>query len=78
MKRIKISHLSAIKKFSNKDKKYRISDHEKFLTNYVSVPTARKIIKELVELKIVSVIKSTEYLRVKYLVVKETDLEKYL
>ena len=78
MKRININHLRAIKKFRNKDINYKISDYEKFLVNYVSIPTARKIIKELVEYKIVSVIKSKEDLRVKYLEIIETDIEKYL
>ena len=78
MKRININHLRAIKKFRNKDINYKISDYEKFLANYVSIPTARKIIKQLIELKIVKVIKSKEDLRVKYLVTTETDIEKYL
>ena len=78
MKRININHLRVIKKFSKNNKKYKISDYEKFLANYVSIPTARKIIKQLIELKIVDVIKSKEDLRVKYLVIKDTDIEKYL
>ena len=78
MKVININHLRAIKKFRNKDINYKISDYEKFLTNYVSIPTARKIIKQLIELKMVKVIKSKEDLRVKYLVVNDTDIEKYL
>ena len=75
-KRININHLRAIKKF--KDKNYKISDYEKFLTTYVSIPTARKIIKELIELKIVKVIRSKEDLRVKYLEITDADIEKYL
>ena len=78
MKRININHLRAIKKFRNKDINYKISDYEKFLANYVSIPTARKIIKQLIELKMVKVIKSKEDLRVKYLVINDTDIEKYL
>jgi DNA-binding MarR family transcriptional regulator len=78
MQRININHLRVIKKFSLGDKKYKVSDYEKFLNNYVSIPTARKIIKELIELNIVSVIKSKEDLRVKYLVINDTDIEKYL
>ena len=78
MKRININHLRAIKKFRNKDINYKISDYEKYLSNYVSIPTARKIIKQLIELKIVKVIKSKEDLRVKYLVISDTDIEKYL
>jgi hypothetical protein len=78
LKRININHLRAIKKFSIGNKKYKISDYEKFLTNYVSIPTARKIIKELIELKIVSVIKSEKDLRVKFLVLNDKDIHKYL
>ena len=78
MKRININHLRVIKRFANKMNKYKISDYEKFLTNYVSVPTARKIIKELIDLKIVSVTPSKEDLRVKYLKIDSSDIEKYL
>ena len=78
MKRININHLRVIKKFSKCDKKIKISDYEKFLTDYVSIPTARKIIKELIEMNIVSVIKSESDLRVKYLVINDSDIEKYI
>ena len=76
--RININHLRAIKNFSEDGKKYKISEYEKFLNNYVSIPTARKIIKELIELKIVSIIRSEEDLRVKFLVVNDKDIQKYL
>ena len=78
MKRININHLRAIKEFSKSKKKYKITDYEKFLTNHVSIPTARKIIKELIELNIVGILKSESDLRVKYLVVNDTDIEQYL
>jgi len=78
MKAININHLRVIKKFSRDNKKNKISDYEKFLTNYVSTPTARKIIKELIEFKIVKVIKSEEDLRVTYLEIIDSDIEKYL
>ena len=80
MKRININHLRVIKKFRFRGEraKFKISDYEKFLTDYVSIPTARKIIKELIELNIVSIIKSQSDLRVKYLVINDTDIEKYL
>jgi DNA-binding MarR family transcriptional regulator len=78
MKRISINHLRAIRKFSNEDINYKVSDYEKFLANYVSIPTARKIIKQLIELQIVDVIKSKDDLRVKYLVINDKDIEKYL
>ena len=78
MKKLNINHLRAIKNFRNKDISFKISDYEKFLITYVSMPTARKIIKELIEYEIVSVIRSKEDLRVKYLEINETDIEKYL
>ena len=78
MKRININHLRVIKKFSNNENCYKVSDYEKFLANFVSIPTARKIIKELIELKIVGVIKSKNDLRVKYLVINDTNIEKYI
>ena len=77
MNRININHLRVIKNFSCKTNS-KISDYERFLSDYVSVPTARKIIKELIELKIVRVIKSEEDLRVKYLEITDPDIEKYL
>ena len=78
MKRININHLRVIKKFSSNKKRHKISDYEKFLNNYVSIPTARKIIRELIELQIVQVIKSKDDLRVKYLLLNDSDMEKYL
>jgi len=78
MKRININHLRAIKKFSKDGGKHKISDYEKFLNKYVSIPTARKIIRELIELSIVKVMKSKKDLRVKFLVVNDKDIEKYL
>lgn len=78
MKRIKINHLRVIKEFGNKKKSYKVSDYEKFLSNFVSLPTARKIIKELIELKIVNVIKSKDDLRVKFLEIKDSNTDKFL
>ena len=78
MNRININHLRVIKKFSIDSKENKVSDYEKFLINYVSIPTARKIIKELIEFNIVSVIKSKKDLRVKLLKINDKDIEKYL
>ena len=78
MKRININHLRAIKKFRNKQKKYKVSDYEKFLANYVSIPTARRINRELIEINLVSVIKSEEDLRVKFLVLLNLYLQDFL
>ena len=78
MKRININHLRVIKNFGNCDQLYKISDYEKFLSDYVSVPSARKIIKELIEFKIVKVINSKDDLRVKHLRVVDKNIDKYL
>ena len=78
MKRININHLRVIKKFKDSGEKSKISDYEKYLCDYVSIPTARKIIKELVELNIVKVIKSKDDLRVKNLKVIDRNIDKYL
>ena len=78
MKSININHLRVIKKFACNDQKYKVSDYEKFLSNYVSIPSARKIIKELIEYEIVAITRSSEDLRVKHLKVVDTNIDKYL
>ncbi|MAV05405.1 MAG: hypothetical protein CMI71_00120 [Candidatus Pelagibacter sp.] len=78
MKILTINHLRAIKNFSKSNTNNKISDYEKFLNQFVSIPTSRKIIKELIELKLVKVISSKDDLRVKFLVVTECDLEKLI
>ena len=77
-KRLNINHLRVIKKFRDSEEKNKISDYEKYLSNYVSIPTARKIIKELIEFKIVKVTKSKNDLRVKYLKVIDRNINKHL
>ena len=57
---------------------YKISDYEKFLLEYVSIPTARKIIKELIEFNINRVNKSDNDLRVNFLEIIDSDRDKYL
>ena len=78
MKRLTINHLRAIKHFRKSNMNNKISDYEKYLCNFVSVPTSRKIIKELIELKLAKVIASTDDLRVKFLVLNDTDFEKLI
>ena len=56
--------MRVIKRFSDKREEYKVSDYEKFLIQYVSVTTARKIISELIEFKIAKVVKSKKDLRV--------------
>ena len=77
MRRISINHLHAIKIFPDKPLS-KTSDWENFLSQYVSVPTARKIIKDLIELKIVRVDSSREDRRVRLLTVVKPDIEKFL
>ena len=77
MRRISINHLRAIKMFADKPL-CKTSDWESFLTKYVSEPTARKIIGDLLELKIVRVDSSREDRRVRLLTVVESDIERFL
>lgn len=77
MRRIGINHLRTIKEFADKPMS-KTSEWESFLIQYVSLPTARKIIKELVELKIVRIDQSSEDRRLKLLTVLEPDIERFL
>ncbi|MBT6675103.1 MAG: hypothetical protein HOB02_07755 [Proteobacteria bacterium] len=77
MRRISINHLRTIKMFADKPL-CKTSDWESFLTKYVSPPTARKIIGDLIELKIVRVDSSSEDGRVRLLTVVESDIERFL
>lgn len=78
MHRVNINHLRAINFFKSKKGKNKISDYENFLSKYVSIPTARKIVKELIEFGIVKIIKSNTDRRVKWLILVEKDIKKYL
>ena len=78
MKNININHLRVIKRFSSNKQNYKVSDYEKFLSNYVSTPSARKIIRELIEYGIVSIHRSSDDRRVKHLSIVDKDIEKYL
>ena len=78
MKQININHLRVINFFKSQKGKNKISDYENFLSQHVSIPTARKIIKELIEFGIVKVIKSNNDRRVKWLILIEDDVKKYL
>ena len=69
--------MNAIKMFSDKLLS-KTSDWENFLSQYVSVPTGRKIIKDLIELKIVCVDSSREDGRVRLLTVVESDIGRFL
>ena len=77
MRRISINHLRAIKMFADKPL-CKTSEWESFLTKHVSEPTARKIIGDLIELKIVRVDSSREDRRVRLLTVAKPDIERFL
>lgn len=78
MKRIGLIHLKAIKNFGSNAKGCKVKDYETFLTSFVSLPTARKIIADLIDLKIVKVSNSKNDKRVKMLTVVDNNYEKYI
>ena len=55
-----------------------MSDYERYLMTHVSFPTARKIIKDLINANLVSCEASNNDKRMKLLTVKETDYDKYI
>ena len=55
-----------------------MTDYERHLIRHVSLPTARKIIKELINANLVSCEASNNDKRMKLLTVKETDYDKYI
>ena len=77
-KKISINHLRVIKFFGGKKDIFKVTDYEKFLNKFVSLPTARKIIRELVELKLVEKISSNEDKRIRYLKIIDTNFEKLI
>ena len=76
--KIGINHLRAVKHFSKIKEATKVSDYEKFLLDFVSIPTARKIIKELIEFNFVKVIKSSKDLRIKNLQVVKSQIDEYI
>ena len=77
MKRLTINHLRLLK-YGRTKKNLKISDYEKYLVNYVSLPTARKIIRDIVELQLGEKTQSTSDKRVKYLLIKDISYEQFL
>lgn len=77
-KKITINHLRAIKFFTEKSELSKVNDYEKYLNKFVSMPTARKVIKELIDLKIVEKISSVEDKRIKYLKIIDSDFHKFI
>lgn len=77
-KKITLNHIRAIKHFSKYNDSNKVSDYERFLLQYVSIPTARKIIKELIDLSFVRVEVSRQDKRVKNLTVINDSIEEFL
>lgn len=72
-----IHHLRVLKEFSDKPGK-KMTDYERHLIRHVSLPTARKIIKDLINANLVSCEASNNDKRMKLLTVKETDYDRYI
>ena len=77
MKNISINHLRVIKKFQGKGP-LMVKDYERYLLNYVSLPTARKIIKSLIDNKLLKVLTDSEDKRKKMLEVLKIDYDNYI
>lgn len=77
-KKITLNHIRVIKHFSKYNGSNKVSDYERFLLRYVSIPTARKIIKELIDLSFVRVEVSKQDKRVKNLTVINDSIEEFL
>jgi len=76
-KRVTINHIRLLKYGENK-KNLKISDCEKYLLRYVSMPTARRIINDIVELHLGEKRQSSSDGRVKHLLIKEVNYEQFL
>ena len=70
-------YLRILKEFSNKPNK-KMTDYERHFMTHVSLPTARKIIKDLINADLVSCASSNNDKRIKLLTVNETDYDKYI
>jgi len=77
MNNISINHLRVLKNFYGKGP-FMVKDYERYLLNYVSLPTARKIIKSLIDNKLLKVLTNTEDKRKKMLEVLKIDYDKYI
>ena len=72
-----IHHLRVLKEFSDKPRK-KMTDYERHLITHVSLPTARKIIKDLINSNLVSCKVSENDKRMKLLTVIETNYDQYI
>ena len=77
MQNISINHLRVIKNFLGKGP-LMVKDYERYLLNYVSLPTARKIIKNLIDNKLLKVFADQKDKRKKMLEVLKVDYDNYI
>jgi len=77
MQNISINHLRVIKNFLGKGP-LMVKDYERYLLNYVSLPTARKIIKNLIDKKFLIVLTDPKDKRKKLLEVLKLDYDNYI
>jgi len=77
MKNISINHLRVFKNFLGKGP-LMVKDYERYLLNYVSLPTARKIIKNLIDNKLLKVLTDPKDKRKKMLEVLKIDYDDYI
>jgi len=77
MQNISINHLRVIKNFLGKGP-LMVKDYERYLLNYVSLPTARKIIKNLIDNKLLKVLTDQKDKRKKMLEVLKVDYDNYI
>lgn len=77
VKNLSINVIRAIKHFSSMGPQ-TIGSYEKFFMNFVSLPTARKLIANMIESGFVMVSNDSQDKRKKLLELKEFDYEKFL
>jgi hypothetical protein len=76
-KSLNIHHFRVVKQFAH-TKEVKISDTERYLTSYVSIPTARKVIHQLDDLNIITFDKSGIDKRVKIVRFLKTNLDEFM
>lgn len=70
---ITINHLRVLKEFSEK-KDFRVGHIEAFLVSFVSMPTARKVISQMIDLGLMSLEVDDNDKRVKKVTLHTTDI----
>ena len=73
-RKLNINHIRVIRQFATMDP-VRIGVIERFLVRYVSLPTAKKIMSQMIELGLVKLAKSDSDKRVKLVKFLVTDIE---